>query len=99
MKFRTYDLGLAKERVLSWKKHIIRAAQQQLGKDDILKSLSAEKGLLIVDWGMKCLPQEYLEKSKNWFGKKGMSWAFACLINKDRDNYKKFMYSSPCLVC
>ena len=87
-----YDLSIAKERIISWKKHIVRAAQQQLGKDDVLKSLTAEKGLLIVDWGMKCLPQEYLEKSKNWFGKKGMSWSFACLIYKDGEDYKKFTY-------
>ena len=87
-----YDLGVAKERIMSWKMHIMRSAQQQLGKDDILKSLNAEKALVIVDWGMKCLPQEYLEKSKNWFGKKGMSWAFACLIYKEGEDYKKFTY-------
>ena len=73
-------------------KNILGAAQLQLGKEEILKSLSFEKGLLIVDWGMKCLPQEYLETSKNWYGKKGMSWAFACLIYREGDSLKKFTY-------
>ena len=75
-----YDLNVAKEQIEEWKKHILRAAQLQLGKEEILKSLSFEKGLLIVDWRMICLPQAYLETTKNWYGKKGMSWSFACLI-------------------
>ena len=88
-----YDLSVGREQVDEWKKHILRSAQQQKGKDDILKSLSASKALLIIDWGMKCLPQEYLEKSKNWYGKKGMSWAFACLIVKESEKLKKFTYT------
>ena len=77
-----YDVGVSKDRILDWKKHIVRGAQQQFGKEEILKSLSNNKGLLIIDWGMKCLPQEYLEMCKNWYGKKGMSWSFACLVFK-----------------
>ena len=65
-----YDLSLGIEQIQEWKRHILRSSQQQLGKDEILKSLTNEKALLITDWGMKCLPQEYLGKSKNWYGKK-----------------------------
>ena len=42
-----------------------------------MNTLSDTRGMLIIDWGMKVLPQEYLESSKNWFGKKGKHFVFS----------------------
>ena len=67
-----YDVSIANQQVKEWKSHIVCSHQQQMGKTTSLSTLTDSRGMLIVDWVMRVLPQEYLESSKNWFIKKGI---------------------------
>jgi hypothetical protein len=48
-----YDAKLAKDMVLEWKAHILRAQNQDQAKQDALRSLDSNTVLVIMDWAMK----------------------------------------------
>ncbi|XP_078349911.1 uncharacterized protein LOC144634762 isoform X2 [Oculina patagonica] len=77
-----YDAEKARERILEWKAHIVRAINQEKAKIDTLNNLTSEQALIVMDWAMKWLPRSYRETQKEWFGKKGISWHVSACITK-----------------
>ena len=60
--------------ITSWKCHILRSANQDQARIDVLEKLDDNTLLIINDWAMKFLPQKYRESQTDWFGKRGISW-------------------------
>jgi hypothetical protein len=69
-----YDAKFAKDMVLEWKAHILRAQNQDLAKQDALRSLDNNTVLVIMDWAMKFTQMKYREKQSEWYGKRGLNW-------------------------
>lgn len=104
-----YDAEKARERILEWKAHIVRAINQEKAKIDTLNNLTSEQALIVMDWAMKWLPRSYRETQKEWFGKKGISWHVSACITKapqeetefqvwiDMDVYS-FFFSKSCIL-
>ncbi|CAG2252655.1 unnamed protein product [Mytilus edulis] len=68
------DIESACERITDWKRHIVRTINQDKGRSDLLKSLSPEQAVIVMDWAMKFLPMSFREKQSDWFGQKGVNW-------------------------
>lgn len=47
--------------IMSWQHHIIRGAQQDKAKTDVLRNLGATQAFWIRDWAQKVLPGAGLE--------------------------------------
>jgi hypothetical protein len=76
-----YDAKLAKDMVLEWKAHILRAQNQDQAKQDALRSLDSNTVLVIMDWAMKFTQMKYREKQSEWYGKRGLNWHVSCIIS------------------
>ena len=63
----------AQRAILSWKSHILRSANQDQARLDVLEQLDEENILIVNNWAMKFLPQRYRESQADWFGKRGIS--------------------------
>ena len=48
-----YDFLQAKKYIFDWKAHILRSENQDLAKQDVLRSLDATSALITMDWAMK----------------------------------------------
>lgn len=75
-----YELENAGKNIMEWKMHLLRTVHQDVARTSVLKDLESNQGLLILDWGMKFLPFTYRETQSDFFGKKGISWHFSCLV-------------------
>lgn len=78
-----YDANAAVTKILEWKAHILRAANQDEAKSETISSLQKEDVFIIVDWAMKFLAVKYREKQVEWFGKRGMNWHVSCVITRE----------------
>lgn len=57
-----------------WKRHLIRRADADMHRNNIIDNLADDEVLLVLDWSMKLpLPMKHREKQDNWFGKAGSS--------------------------
>ncbi|CAC5380307.1 unnamed protein product [Mytilus coruscus] len=91
----SYELENGARNVLEWKRHLLRTVHQDGARNDVLSDLKDNQGLLIMDWGMKFLPFIYRETQSDFFGKKGISWHFSCLVLRspiDREKLDLFCY-------
>lgn len=78
-----YDFDRATSDILLWKAHIVRSINQEVAKQDALKTADAGSALIIMDWAMKFLQMKYREKQSDWFGKRGLSWHISTVITKN----------------
>ena len=102
-----YDYLQAKKHIFDWKAHILRSENQDLAKQDVLKSLDETSALISMDWAMKFQCQKYREKQSEWFGNRGLSWHVSSVVFKTRQDepavvtyahlFDSLMYSR--LVC
>ena len=77
-----YDFLEAKKHIFDWKAHILRSENQDLAKQDVLKSLDETSALITMDWAMKFQCLKYREKQSEWFGKRGMNWHVSSVVVK-----------------
>ena len=61
----------------SWKSHQLRPVYQDQARIDAINALGEHSALIVSDWAMKFIPQQYRESQQDWFGKRGMSWQIA----------------------
>lgn len=54
-----YDFAEAKRHIEKWKAHILRSANQELAKQNVLRDLDDSSILLIIDWAMKFTQLRY----------------------------------------
>ena len=84
-----HDFNQAKNDIEAWKAHIMRSANQELAKQNVLRDLDDRDPtsvLIVIDWAMK-LPQiKFREKQSEWFGKRGMSWHVSSVVSKTEDS-------------
>ncbi|VDI43142.1 Hypothetical predicted protein [Mytilus galloprovincialis] len=73
------------KQITAWHSHCIRTVHQDKAKQDILSNLKPNEVLVIMDLAMKFIPFLHREKQADFFGKKGMSWHFACAVTKPKD--------------
>ena len=86
-----YDANQAKETVLQWKAHILRAENQDRGKTSVVNSLQEDSMFIVMDWAMKFTQMRYWEKQSEWFGKRGMN---CCVLSKPTDSTGKLEVKS-----
>ena len=80
-----YDFLQAKKHIFDWKAHILRSENQDLAKQDVLRSLDATSALITMDWAMKFQCQKFREKQSEWFGKRGLSWHVSSVVLKQAE--------------
>lgn len=78
-----YDFERATKAISQWKAHILRSANQERAKQEILENLDPNSNLVVMDWAMKFLQIRYREKQSDWYGKRGMSWHVSSVISRD----------------
>ena len=66
--------GQAKQNILAWKAHLLRCANQDEARLEVIDALDESSVLLVQDWAMKFLPRKFRESQSDWFAKRGMSW-------------------------
>ena len=82
-----FEHSKAKEAIDSWKAHNLRAVNQDLAKQDVLRKLNGNNCLIVMDWAMKFLPVRYREQMRDFFGKRGKSWHVSCVIEKQEEGF------------
>ncbi|CAC5367883.1 unnamed protein product [Mytilus coruscus] len=78
-------------------KHILRTINQDKGRSDLLKSLSSEQAVIVMDWAMKFLPMSFREKQSDWFGQKGVNWHVSVCIYKSENEELKHRTFAHCV--
>lgn len=76
------DIESSYEKIMDWKRHVVRTINQDKCRSNMLKDLTPEQAVLVMDWAMKFLPMSYREKQSEWFGQKGINWHVAVCIYK-----------------
>ena len=77
-----YIITSCKSNIEAWKAHLLRDANQDLARQEILESLDENSILLVSDWAMKYVPKKFRESQRDWFGKRGISWHLSVAIRK-----------------
>jgi hypothetical protein len=72
----------AQRAIHAWKCHQLRSVRQDQARVDILGLLDNESVLIVNDWAMKFLPQQYRESQSDWFGKRGISWHISVVFRR-----------------
>ena len=75
-----FDVSHAVEAIRDWKAHLLRSVNQEQAKQDVLRALTDDSILIMMDWGMKYLPKRYREQMGYFYVKRGKSWYAACVI-------------------
>lgn len=80
-----YDFKQSSSHILQWKAHILRSVNQEIAKQDCLKTITNEPdaALKVMDWAMKFQQLSYREKQSDWYGKRGLSWHISTVISID----------------
>ena len=73
---------------MDWKAHIMRTANQERAKQDVLAKLNSRSCLIVMDWAMKFLQMRYREKQSEWYGKRDLSWHVSSVISCDESTKK-----------
>ena len=87
-----YDFKQAKVNVYNWKAHIMRAENQEEGKQDVLKKLDNHTVLILMDWAMKFNKMKYREKQSEWFAKRGINWHVSSVVTRGSDDDFRVSY-------
>lgn len=82
-----------------WKSHLLRLINQDEAKQEALSNLTDEVCLIIMDWAMKFLPQQYRERMSDFYGKKGRSWHVSAVITNTGGKYHVECYVHLFDVC
>ena len=82
-----FEHSKAKEAIDAWKAHNLRAVNQDLAKQDVLRKLNGNDCLIVMDWAMKFLPLRYREQMRDFSGKRGKSWHVSCVIEKQEEAF------------
>ena len=72
-----YDFEKAVSSIKEWKAHIMRSANQERAKQDIMD---------VMDWAMKFLQLRYREKQSEWYGKRGLSWHVSSVVSRNEES-------------
>ena len=48
-----HDFMQAKNQINVWKAHLLRSANQEAAKQDVIKNLDSSSALVVTDWAMK----------------------------------------------
>lgn len=75
-----FDIKTSIDKLINWRNHLIRSVNQDKSKSNILKHLEKDQVLIIADWAMKYLPQNFRETQSDWYGKQGISWHVTCAL-------------------
>lgn len=67
--------------MLNWAFLVLSAKNQEEAKQEVFKSLSSSSACIVLDWAMKFLTRKYREDSQDWFGKRGISWHVAVILD------------------
>ncbi len=79
-----YLTDSAKTAIQNWKCHILRSANQDQARIDVLDLLDDEAILIVNDWAMKFLLRKYRESQTDWFGKRGISWHISVIYRRSK---------------
>ena len=63
-----------------WKSHLLRSAQQDKARTDVIQMVDETSVLITQYWAMKFLPQMFREHQRDWFGKRGISWHISVVV-------------------
>jgi len=77
-----YDFDRATKSIHEWKSHIMRSANQERAKKNILEGLDCSSIFILMDWAMKFLQLRYREKQSEWYGKRGLSWHISSVVSR-----------------
>ncbi len=77
-----YIITSCKSSIEAWKAHLLRDANQDFARQEIIESLDENSVLLVSDWAMKYVPTKFRESQRDWFGKRGISWHLSVAIRK-----------------
>ena len=80
-----YVYSQAVQGVENWKSHLLRSAQQDKARTDVIQMVDEKSVLITQDWAMKFLPQKFREHQRDWFGKRGISWHISVGVRKLKD--------------
>ncbi len=78
-----YDFNTSKNRIVAWKSHILRGANQENAKQCVLRELDNTSMLVVADWAMKFVQMRHREKQSDWYAKRGMSWHISSVVTRD----------------
>jgi hypothetical protein len=81
-----YDFEKAVSSINEWKAHIMRTANQERAKQDIMDALDSSSVLILMDWAMTFLQLRYREKQSEWYGKRGLSWHISSVVFRDEES-------------
>ncbi|VDH98403.1 Hypothetical predicted protein [Mytilus galloprovincialis] len=89
-----HDLSQSQIYIHNWKNHIIRSANQNKAKANIISTLSSNQILIFMDWAMKYIPIIDRESQSEWFGKKGLNWHVTAVCQKksEEEGMKIYCY-------
>ncbi|CAF1587649.1 unnamed protein product, partial [Didymodactylos carnosus] len=75
-------LKMSTDAIEAWKCHQLRAANQDLSRQELLQDLPANSVYILTDWAMKWLPEKYMEPQEDFFAKRGLSWHISVVVKK-----------------
>lgn len=78
----SFIISEAKKNIFAWKAHLLRSANQDQRRLDVLDHLDSTSLLLTIDWAMKYQPKKYRESQSEWFGKRGIPWHITVATRK-----------------
>lgn len=87
-----FRLQNAESGISRWKAHILRAKNQEIAKQDVFGNISESGCLIVTDWAMKFLPRKFREDTKDWFGKRGLSWHISVVFKKVQSKVQSLTY-------
>ena len=64
-----HTIKQARNDIISWKAHQLRAVHQAEVKHSVLAKLDSRSLVLVPDWAMKYIPRKYREAQSYWFAK------------------------------
>ena len=65
---------------------LLRSANQDHCRLDILKQFDETSVLIVLDWAMKYLPRKFRESQADWFAKRGIPWHIAVALRRRTDS-------------
>ncbi len=89
-----YDVRISFEAIVAWKRHLLRAVDQDRARQDMLDVLDTSTVFITQDFAMKYLLCRFKETQMEWFGKHGISWHISyCVRRVKSQEYKVSVYS------
>ena len=90
-----YETKEAEFLIRKWMGHTLSNSQQSLAKPELVPAMSEDTCYVVSDYAMKWMPQKKKEHSKDWYGKKGLSWHVSCIFHKQDGELVKTTFVTP----